>query len=225
MAKIKWGMMVVDGRGKLGGHVLSKNKAGSIVRTKVTPANPRTTFQQQVRGLLGSISAGWSGLSAAAIAAWNAASADWAKTNEFGDPVTLSGKALYQALNQNLLLVGAAAISVPPLKEDMPTNVLTAAAVDTTAETITLTGAASSANYYIVLEATPIVPNGMENVTTKYRRIYSALSNAYVAADAYTALEDRFGTPTVAGKMFIRVKYIALNGQASTPQAVQAVVS
>lgn len=225
MAKIKWGMIVVDGRGKLGGQVFSKNKSGAIIRTKVTPANPRTAAQQMVRGILGSISAGWSALTAQAIAAWNSASADWARTNEFGDPVTLSGKSLYQALNQNLLLVGGSPVNLPPLKVDMPTSVLTAAAVNTTASSITLTGASTQTGFNIVVEATPIVPEGMSNVTTKYRRIYHAPANTYVAADAYTALVDKFGTPTVGGKMFVRIKYIASNGQASVPQAVQAVVS
>lgn len=225
MAKIKWGMIVVDGRGKLGGHVFSKNKSGSIIRTKVTPANPRTAAQQLVRSVLGSISAGWSALSAAAIAAWNASSADWARTNEFGDPVTLSGKSLYQALNQNLLLVGGSALTLPPAKQDMPTDVLTAAAVNTTASSLTLTGANTTAQFYIVVEATPIVPEGMSNVTTKYRKVYHSLASTYVAADAYAALVDKFGAPTVGGKMFVRIKYIGLNGQASTPQAIQAVVS
>lgn len=225
MAKIKWGMIVVDGRGKLGGQVFSKNKSGAIIRTKVTPSNPRTAAQQMVRGILGSISAGWSALTAAAIAAWNSASADWARTNEFGDPVTLSGKSLYQALNQNLLLVGASAVTLPPLKTDMPTSVLASATVDTTAATLVLTGVDTSANYHIVVEATPMVPEGMSNVTTKYRRVYNSLANTFVAADAYSDLIAKFGAPTPGSKMFVRVKYIALNGQASVPQAVQAVVS
>lgn len=46
MAKIKFGMMMTDARGKLGGQVFSKNRSGSYVRTKVTPVNPQTTTQQ-----------------------------------------------------------------------------------------------------------------------------------------------------------------------------------
>ena len=38
--KIKFGSEVVDGRGKIGGHVYSKNKGGAYKRTKVTPSNP-----------------------------------------------------------------------------------------------------------------------------------------------------------------------------------------
>ena len=42
MAKIKFGMMMTDASGKLGGQVFSKNRGGSYVRTKVTPTNPQT---------------------------------------------------------------------------------------------------------------------------------------------------------------------------------------
>ena len=53
--KIKWGALVVDGRGKLGGHVAAQNRGGSYLRTKVTPSNPQTTFQTGVRSMGGCI--------------------------------------------------------------------------------------------------------------------------------------------------------------------------
>ena len=43
--KAKFGSFIVDGRGKVNGHVISKNRAGSYIRTKVTPVNPRSTAQ------------------------------------------------------------------------------------------------------------------------------------------------------------------------------------
>jgi hypothetical protein len=55
MAKIKFGMMMTDARGKLGGHVFSKNRSGAYVRTKVTPVNGQTTAQTGVRAIFGAI--------------------------------------------------------------------------------------------------------------------------------------------------------------------------
>lgn len=81
--KIKWGALVVDGRGKIGGQVASKNGAGAYMKNKVTPANPQTADQTSARALFGVISAGWSSLTAAQIAAWNGAVADWTSTNIF----------------------------------------------------------------------------------------------------------------------------------------------
>lgn len=226
MAKIKWGMMVVDGRGKLGGHVLSKNKSGAIVRTKVTPANPRTAYQQAVRAILATVSQAWSALTNAQIEAWNTQAPQWAGTNEFGDTVLPSGKSLHQKLNQNLLLTGQSAITVPPAKAEVPDDILASATLDLTADTLTLTGVDATAGKVIVVEATPVVSAGTTNVDNKYRKIYHAPADSYVAADAYTGYVGRFGAPSSAtDKIFVRVKYVLPNGQASVPSAVQATVT
>ena len=77
MAKIKFGMMMTDARGKLGGQVFSKNRSGAYVRTKVTPVNPRTAAQPLSRSILGTLSASWSGLTEVQRRSWNAAVDDW----------------------------------------------------------------------------------------------------------------------------------------------------
>ena len=65
--KIKWGAMVVDGSGKLGGHVASKNRGGSYFRTKVTPTNPNSTSQAAVRSRLTALSQAFRALTIAQI--------------------------------------------------------------------------------------------------------------------------------------------------------------
>ena len=78
--KLKFGAIVTDGRGKIGGHVMSKNRGGAYMRTKVTPSNPRSTAQTTVRSHLTTLSQGWRGLSATAIAAWNSAVSSFTKS-------------------------------------------------------------------------------------------------------------------------------------------------
>lgn len=99
--KIKFGMIVTDGRGKLGGQVASKNRSGSYIRTKVTPVNPQTSFQSAVRQRLGSLSAVWGNLSEAQRLAWNEAanSGQWNKTDIFGDARRPTGKNLFTGIN------------------------------------------------------------------------------------------------------------------------------
>jgi hypothetical protein len=53
--KVLFGAIVVDGRGKIGGHVMSKNRAGAFMRTKVTPINRKSSFQTGVRSRLAAI--------------------------------------------------------------------------------------------------------------------------------------------------------------------------
>ena len=99
--KIKWGMMMTDGRGKLGGQVASKNRSGAYVRTKVTPVNPNTTYQSAVRQRLASLSKEWGSLTEPQRLAWNAAanSGQWNKNDIFGDARRPTGKNLFTGIN------------------------------------------------------------------------------------------------------------------------------
>ena len=106
--KIKFGALVVAGRGKIGGHVASRNRAGAYLRTKVTPVNPATVYQVAVRNRLAGISTDWRGLTAAQRTAWNAAVSDYAKTDIFGDIRNPSGFNLHQKLNNNLVNIAKA---------------------------------------------------------------------------------------------------------------------
>lgn len=223
--KIKFGAIVVDGRGKLGGHVASKNRSGSYLRTKVTPSNPQTIAQTLVRTIFGAISAGWSALTAAQIAAWNNAVDDFTSTDIFGDIKKPSGKALYQKLNNNLILVGESALSTPPVKLSLPDDVVTAATIDLTASTLTLTGANTTAGNFIVVSATPPLSEGTSFSKNRMRNIYTAEASTFVDADAYTAYVTKYGAPAAGANLRIGVEYVVASGQRSVQQTVKAVVN
>lgn len=225
MSKIKWGMMVVDGRGKLGGHVLSKNRSGAYVRTKVTPTNPQSVRQGAVRALFASISAAWSILTDAQRAGWNGAVTSWATTDVFGDLKNPSGKNLHQRLNQNLGNTNQTLIDAVPAKVELPTDQITAAPIGITAATLTLTGAYSTAGTAIQVFATTQLSQGTSFVKNRLRQIYTADAASYVAADAYTAYVAKFGAPTAGDNVFIAARYVADNGQASVLQTLKSVVS
>lgn len=223
--KIKWGALVVDGRGKLGGHVAAQNRGGSYLRTKVTPSNPQSTFQTGVRNLFGSISAGWSDLTAEQRNAWNNAVDSWKKTNIFGDLKIPSGKALYQRLNQQAQVVGYSDLTTPPVKEDLPPSNVTAVAIDTTAETITATGLYNGTNATVQVFSSGVVSAGTSFVKNLMRVIGHSGGSAYDPSQAYTDYVARFGAPGAGEKIFIGFKVVLPTGQASPLQVVEATVS
>ena len=222
--KIKWGALVVDGRGKLGGHVASQNKGGSYLRTKVTPSNPQTEYQSDARQLFGSISQAWSGLSASAILAWNAAAAEWSRTNVFGDIKIPSGKALFQRLNNQAQSAGYSAVTSVPAKLDMVQGVLNFANMAVGAGEITLNGVYTGADARLMVFATPPVSAGTTFVKNKLRFIDSQLGSTYDETAVYSAYANRFGAPSAGDKVYIGVKYVLPNGQASTLQVTQTIV-
>ena len=214
MAKIKFGMMMTDARGKLGGQVFSKNRAGSYVRTKTTPVNPQTAAQMASRQLLGSLSAGWNSLTASAIAAWNGAVDSWKSTDIFGDIKVPTGKNLYTALNKNSRGAGGAPIPVPPEKMELAPIASVGAELAITAETLTLTIGTIPANHILQVWATPAVSEGVSYVKNKLRVISNVQTGAVDKGALYAAYVDKFGAPVVGQKIYVGVRYIGTNGQA-----------
>ena len=222
--KIKFGAIVTDGRGKLGGHVFSKNKAGAYIRTKVTPSNPQTSRQTTVRALFGAISQQWSGLTQAVRDGFNEAVPSWSKTDIFGDIKNPSGKALFQRLNNQAQVVGFPAVAAVPEKQELPVDVITAITVNDTTGTITATGASTDSAFKTVIYATAPLTAGTSFVKNRLRQIYAVDADAYVAADAYQAYEDKYGVPAIGANIYMGVKYVADNGQATPMQVLQSPV-
>jgi hypothetical protein len=226
--KIKWGSLVADGRGKIGGHVASKNRAGAYLRSKVTPVNPRSGSQIAARQRLATLAIAWRGITAAQRIAWNAAVGAFAGTDIFGDLRKPTGFNLYCRLNANLALAGAAAISDPPLPLAVQSLAsMTPTQVHAGATSIAYTATPTIALHQLVVRATAPVSPGKSFVKSELRVIGTvapAAASPYVATAAYAA---KFGGPGLAGqKVFFEAFYIHLTtGQKGLPLQASCIVS
>lgn len=225
MAKIKFGMMMTDARGKLGGQVFSKNRGGSYIRTKVTPNNPQSADQSTVRTFFGLISQEWSGLSNADRKTWNEAVDSYQQTNIFGDLVNPSGKALYQRLNQNLRLAGESGLSVAPAVEGAPDIAVSGVSIDTTAEEITLAKAGGASSYILQVRASGPVSAGTSNVSNKFKTVYYDKAGGTAPADTWAGYVDKFGTPQIGERIFFQVYAVYGNGVKSPAVKYLATIS
>lgn len=225
MAKIKFGMMMTDGRGKLGGHVLSKNRGGSYVRTKVTPVNPQTTSQSSIRSTFGAIAQAWSSLSESERESWNGAVSQWQTTDIFGDIINPTGKTLYQRLNTQLAASGQTQISLAPAKLEMVEGIVTAVQFEISGNSIDLVGNYSGLDARIVVSATSSMSQGTKFVKNKLRQIYYDVAGMYGEGALYLAYIAKFGVPTAGANIVFGIKYVLPNGQASPVQTVKATVT
>jgi hypothetical protein len=104
--KTLFGAIIVDGRGKLGGHVGQKNASGTFLRTKTSPVNRRSSAQQSRRSLVADLTKSWASLTDAQRLLW----INWAVlkpvTNVFGKTFTKSGFNMFVEVNLNLVNVG-----------------------------------------------------------------------------------------------------------------------
>jgi len=62
MARVSFSALIEEIVGKLGGSVFQDSYGGMQIRTRVSPRNPQTTFQQLRRGEFGYITQGWRNL-------------------------------------------------------------------------------------------------------------------------------------------------------------------
>lgn len=218
--KTKFGAIIVDGRGKLGGHVASKNRAGSYLRTKVTPINPNSSFQAAVRNRLSQLSSAWSALTPAQRLLWNGAVASFRRTDIFGDIKNPTGFNLFQKLNNNLSRISVAQINTPPLPTELP-SITTGVLAATTAGVMTITFTADpvvSASK-IEVEATPAMSPGISFVKSEFRIIGVMPAIAVNVANIAALYIAKFGAVGAVGqKIFVRLKQISnVSGQAGIP--------
>jgi hypothetical protein len=225
--KIKWGALVVDGRNKIGGHVASSNRGGAYLRTKVSPKQPRTTYQTNVRAVFSAISSAWKSLTAANQRLWNDAVANYKKSDIFGDIKSPSGFNLYQKLNNNLTQVGIANITTPPLPIAV-TQFTSASLAAVHAGAITLTYApAIPAGEAISVRATPAISPGKNFVKSEFRTIGKFLTADASPLVITTQYNAKYGAVGAAGeKIFVKVEHIStVTGQASQSYEVSCIIS
>ena len=172
MAKILFGQMIAEARGKVGGLVFSRNRAGSYMRTKVTPTNPQTAKQTGVRTFFTTVAQTWRGLTAAQRLQWEDAVENFKSSNIFGLIKTLSGAQLHQKLNVNLLNISQAQISAPPVPTAVPAITALSMTADVSDNKITLTfSPAINANVVYEIFATPPVSQGKTFVKNLYKKV------------------------------------------------------
>lgn len=229
--KVKYSALVSDMRNKLNGSVASKNRYGSYLRNKVTPVNPQSIYQQQMRQLLGNVSSAFRGLTSAQIASWNAQNVQFPFTDIFGDIRHLSGQALFVKLNVNLEKIGQPRIAVPPAPSAIP-------ALATTGTTATVQAGALDAldasfdvastppGFSLVAYATPPLNHAVSFVKPQYRflGVFPITTNDADLLSEYTA---RFGSSAVAGQR-IHMRFALVDnatGQQGIPVATFATVT
>jgi hypothetical protein len=208
MAKIKLGSNLADIRGKVNGHVFSKNRSGNYLKTKTNPINRNTTAQAAVRAFFSTLTKGWAALTDAQRGSWNSAALNFKKINSLSDTIALSGHQLYISINRVLQTIGGVVISTAPYPA-VVTPVLTAsvdADVSDATQVLTYTPAVPATDTWI-LEATRPLSAGKQSNSQDYKKIDVILTADASPFDITAAYEAVFGTTwkTAGAKIFYRL--------------------
>jgi hypothetical protein len=224
MAKIKLSAIMSEIRGKLNGSVFSKNRGGAYIRNKVTPSNPQTQSQMNVRGIFAGIASAWSTLTEDNRLSFNSKVSQYAKTDIFGDLRNPSGKALYQRLNQNLTISNQGMISNCPDSKDVPFGNLISAVCDLSEPFFNAESLGALTGNQVVIWATPGLSQGTTFVKNKLRQVAVFTGDDATNYDFITDYVAKFGTPVAGANIYVGMRVINENGQASPLEVVKATV-
>jgi len=225
---VKWGSIVVDGSGKLGGHVFSKSRGGNTMRTLGRSKNPQTVRQQFIRAQFTKFSQGWGALEEIERESWYKAESLFSRKNRFGDVVFLSGKNLYNSVNVNRAQIGLGVLKIAPREGLTPLNVVISVQIRLGLEEITVQGSFDETRSYVLL-GTPKVSQGRRNVKNAVRRFFvtSGTADGFFLDNApflYITYVATFGVPEIGDKIFIGAYSISESGQRSPNSVVLATV-
>lgn len=222
MAKINFGSLATDARGKLAGMIFSANRGGAYVRRKASPTGTATPAQALVRNNFAKNSKIWSGiLTASQRQAWTFFAQANPRVNVFGNSITLSGMAMMQSLNQILLQIGVAPIENAPTDMSVPT--LAAAIggdIESTGPVVEVTTAAQTvvagAKYYVF--ATGNLSAGATPQKNQYRFVgaYAGVAAATMI-DISTLWQAAFGNPISGATVGLLVATVNTATGAVTP--------
>lgn len=219
MALIKLGGLAQDVRGSQNGLTFSRNKGGAYVRQKVSPVQPVSEFSSRARAIFADLSQRWAtDLTDSQRQAWIAFASTHTYVNIFGDAITLSGIAMYQAVNRAIGQVGKDYIDDPPDTFSSPSvmsatiaGTITAGVLSALTNTTVLSDALPADGTLYVF-ATPPLPAGVRPQKSDFRLLNPA---TYTLLGLTTALltvyNDRFSTPGVTTSRQIAFRLACLD--------------
>jgi hypothetical protein len=196
MAKIMFGAIATDARGKVAGIVYSKNAAGAYIRQKVSPTQSLTTRRGLVRSRMTNLAKFWSAsLTATQVAAWNSFAKNNPVTDVFGRSQTLSGIQTYCRLNAVILNVGGTQIDDPPASLTIQgiTTITATAAAGTPALSIAFGPSPLDTNVCLNVFATQQLPVGRTFTKPFMRWIFASAAAATTPANVLSSYTAKFG--------------------------------
>ena len=114
--------LVTQASGSVGGMTFSRNRYGMYTRAKGLPVNPNSEFQQVVRQIFSGLSAAWNGaLTESQRYAWEDYAQNMVWSDALGEPIKLTGQAVYAQCNTPRLQAGLARVDDAPEVFTQPT--------------------------------------------------------------------------------------------------------
>jgi hypothetical protein len=192
-----------------------------VRRILVTPKNPRTDRQLEVRELLVQQARRFDALTDAQQDAWNVVANGFQSRPSLGQSGPLTGLQLFVRINCKLGLLGQDAVDAPPVAPQFPSLAVQSLVITNTAEVIAVKLACpSNPGESTVLRASP-PQNSAIRACRNFRIIGICPAPTDGSADITALYTAEFGAVPVGKRLFVQASTM-VNGFESLPRQFQA---
>lgn len=209
MARVQYGSIVTELKGKISGQVFQGGNVGFVLRNKgYTPGISSSQRQTANRGMIAQTTA-WKLLTDEQRATWNSGAANWPFTDKFGNSYTGSGFQVFTAFNSNRVSLGLSVITSMPSSASPNNPGAVAVTVDTDGDLIVEWENVSDADVYVAIWATAIVSTGRNTNHARYRRLgsTSATGGTDTSAIGYGVDGEPFPAPPLGSVVIVKVAW------------------
>jgi len=211
MGKIQVGGLVGEVRNKVGALIYSRNKGGAYTKAYAVPTNPNTTDQQAARFRFFTAQNAWGTITEAEREAWNRQAFEFPIQDNLGRSIQLSGYNLFIRLNLNLSIIGAAAITLPPVPGSIPALTNFGINVDTFNGQMNIITAPAviPAGFTLVIAVTPALLPTQYYFKNKLRTLYQYNPGEDPNSDNIIFIYlAKFTLPTIGQKVGVKGYFI-----------------
>lgn len=214
MALIKPSPLVNDIRGSVGGVTFGRNSAGMFARAKVTPVNPDTPRQVDIRAKFGIATIAWrSTLNQTQRDQWNLLGTTTFFKNALGDDYNPSGIQLFIRSSVLLLLSGNPIVTTPPVTAIVPVGEFTIIHLIATGIQLTVRPDIGLQDPFVIQSISGPVSKGISFFKGPFQ-----IENVFDEIDiiALPLLLKPSVELVISSRYFVRFRVVQLNGAAST---------
>lgn len=228
MATVKFGTIVTDIKGKVGGNVFQGSKSGTTLKTidaiadsaKLTKADAGRVIN--TLPLTASIAGAWRNLTDAQRQSWVTGAVNYPAYNKFGVAYTPSGYQVFMTLNFQIVALGFALltdcpvpVSIPDLP-DFSMNYVPATNINL------IFSIAITADFNVRVDATQPMAQGRKPKNSFYKTIAQLDSTATSPTDLYAAYTAVYGSVPGYAKLYFRLTYFSeTTGQKGVPMIIE----
>jgi hypothetical protein len=191
MAKVKFGSIITDSRGKIAGHALKWSRFGNVLLTKPSPTKRLTSHRSLAHVRFAEFSRSWwATLTPTQRTGWRELAADNPYSNVWGDEFPLSGLAYYIKINARMRTAGETPFLDAPADQVVtPLSTFSCAATAPNTLALTFTPSTTPADHRLYVFATENLSPGIQNFDGKFFFIVAAplaQTSPYTIGTIYT---------------------------------------